>query len=75
MSRLTPQRYQDLVRVFKRDGFVIDHQEDSHIVMTRPGTLRPLVIPTYKNVGEDTILSLLRTAKMSRERYFALLKE
>jgi predicted RNA binding protein YcfA (HicA-like mRNA interferase family) len=75
MSHLTPQRYQDLIRVFKKDGFVIDRQEGSHIVMTKPGIPRPLVVPTYKNVGEDIILSLLRTAKMSRERYLSLLKE
>jgi len=43
--------------------------------MTKPGIIRPLVIPTYKNVGEDIIMSLLRSAKMPRDRFISLLKK
>jgi len=75
MPRLTPQHYRTLVRVFEKEGFSIVRQEGSHIVMTKPGIIRPLVIPTYKNVGEDIIMSLLRSAKMPRDRFISLLKK
>jgi hypothetical protein len=37
--------------------------------------LRPIVIPMYKEVPVFIIKNLLRTSGMSRDRYFALLKE
>ena len=73
MPRLTPQSYQDLIRVFLKAGFTISRQEGSHIVMNRPRTDRPIVIPKYKEVGVSIIKSCLRTAGMNREEYFCLL--
>jgi hypothetical protein len=36
---------------------------------------RPLVIPVYREIPVFIIRNLLRTAGMSRERYFDLLKK
>jgi hypothetical protein len=41
----------------------------------RSGCLRPIIIPTYKELDTDIILANLRTANMSREEYFRLLEE
>lgn len=38
------------------------------------GKLRPVIIPTCKEIDVDIILSNIRTAGMTRERYFELLK-
>jgi len=73
MPRLTPQPYQDLIRVFSKAGFTISRQEGSHIVMNRRRTNRPIVIPKYKEVGVSIIKSCLRTARMDRDEYFRLL--
>jgi len=43
--------------------------------MNKPGVDRPLVIPKYERVNVDIIEANLRTAKMSREEYFDLLRE
>jgi predicted RNA binding protein YcfA (HicA-like mRNA interferase family) len=64
-----------LVCVFERDGFREDGTRGSHIRMTKPGISRPVVIPKYNEVGLDIIHSNMRTAEMSRERYFQLLDE
>jgi predicted RNA binding protein YcfA (HicA-like mRNA interferase family) len=50
MPRLTPQNYRTLISVFTKIGYSVDRQEGSHIVMTKPGTPRPLVIPARANV-------------------------
>ena len=42
--------------------------------MTKLGVARPVVVPKYAEVGCDIILSNLRTADISRERYFELLR-
>jgi predicted RNA binding protein YcfA (HicA-like mRNA interferase family) len=74
MSRLTPQHYQALIKVFSKSGFKVDHQTGSHIIMTKPGVDRPLVIQKGKDVPVFHIKNLLRTAGLSRADYFELLK-
>jgi hypothetical protein len=39
------------------------------------GVARPIVIPEYNEIGLDIIQANMRTAKMSRGRYFKLLRE
>ena len=66
--------YHDLVRVFEQDGFTFDRQRGDHLIYTKPGAKRPIVIPMYKEVPVFIVKNLLRTAGMTRERYFSLLK-
>ncbi len=75
MPRLTPQHWKTLERVFEKDGFVLEREEGSHRVYTKPGVARPVIIPKYNEVGVEIIQSNMRTAGMSRERYFQLLSE
>lgn len=75
MTRLTPVPYHTLIRVFEKDGFIFHHQTGDHLVYTKAGVKRPLVIPAYRAVPIFIIKNLLRTAGMSRERYFELLAE
>ena len=73
MSRLTPIHWRRLVCVFERDGFTVVRQEGDHVVMTRAGCERPLVIPQWREVPRFIIQNNMRTAGMSRARYFELL--
>jgi len=43
------------------------------MIFTKPGILRPLVVPRYDAVPVFIIKNLLRTARIDRERYFELL--
>jgi hypothetical protein len=43
------------------------------MVFTKKGVIRPVVIPKYAAVPVFVIKNNLRTAGMSRERYFELL--
>ena len=47
----------------------------SEAVYTKPGSPRPVVIPKYRAVPIFVIKNNLRTAGISRERYFQLLTE
>lgn len=73
MPRLTPQSWKTLEAVFLQDGFVFVRQSSSHRVYEKPGVLRPVIIPQYDEIDVEIIRGLLRTAGMSRERYFELL--
>lgn len=74
MLRIAPIHHKKLVRVFELSGFVLDRREGDHLVYVKEGTKRPVVIPTYKQVPVFIIKNNLRSARISREEYFRLLK-
>ena len=75
MPRLIPVKWQVLECIFKKDGFIFERQQGDHRSYIKKGLLRPVVIPTYREVDVDIIKSNMRTAGMSRERYFNLLEQ
>ena len=75
MSRIVPVHWKVLECIFLKDGFSLERQGSSHRVYVKANIARPVVIPTYKNVGVDIITSNMRTAKMNREKYFDFLAE
>ena len=76
MPRITPIHYRTLIRVFELDGFTIRGQKGDHIVMTKPGIPRPVVIKiSPREVPVTHIRTNMTTAGMSRQRYFELLEQ
>lgn len=73
MPKFSPVSYKVLCRVFEAEGFRRVREEGDHLIYTKPGVLRPVVIPKYSAVPVFVIKNNLRTAGMSRERYFELL--
>ncbi len=74
MPKIKPIRYDLLIKIFELEGFHIARQRGDHIMMTKEGVKRPLVIKTSpKEVPVTHIKTNLTTAGMSRERYFQLL--
>ncbi|MGA2715306.1 MAG: type II toxin-antitoxin system HicA family toxin [Bryobacteraceae bacterium] len=73
MARTRPVLRVFLKRVFEADGFRCVRIEGDHMVFTKPGVLRPVVIPKYAAIPVFIIKNNLRTAGMTRERYFELL--
>jgi predicted RNA binding protein YcfA (HicA-like mRNA interferase family) len=76
LPKITPVDYRTLIRVFELDGFAISRQKRDHIVMTKPGISRPVVIKTSpRRVPVTHIHTNLTTAGISRERYFEFLEQ
>ncbi len=73
MPRLIPLPWQKLVCVFEQIGYKYAGQKGSHVKLEKPGCARPLIIPKYDQVGRDIITTLIRTAGITREAFFALL--
>lgn len=74
MAKLLPIHYEKLVKIFELDGFRILRKRGDHIMMSKPGVKRPLVIKTSpKEVPVTHIKTNLNSAAMSREPYFELL--
>lgn len=75
MPKITPICYKKLIKIFELDGFVVTRRQGDHIVMSKLGIGRPLVIKAAgKEVPITHIRTNMATAKMTRERYFELLE-
>jgi len=73
MPRITPVSWQVLEHIFLAAGFQFQRQKGSHRSYTRPGVIRPVIIPTYKEVPVAIIRNNLKTAGITRDEYFELL--
>jgi predicted RNA binding protein YcfA (HicA-like mRNA interferase family) len=74
--KITPIHYQDLIRVFEHAGFTIQRKRGDHIIMTKKGIKRPIVIKSSPRLVPVThIRTNMTTAGLSREQYFQLLEE
>ncbi len=72
--KIVPVHHETLVRLFELEGFLVKRQRGDHIIMTKPGTRRPLVIKTSpRKVPTTHIRTNMTTAGISRARYFELL--
>jgi len=72
MPKFSPVSYKTLAGVFEADGFCCVQIEGDHMVFTKRGVLRPVVIPKYSAIPVFIIKNNLRTAGMTRERCFEL---
>lgn len=71
--KITPIDYRTLVKIFELEGFRIVRQKGDHLILTKPGVKGPVVIKVSPHkVPVTHILTNLRTAGISRERYLEL---
>ncbi len=75
MPRITPILARWLQRLFEKAGFKCVRSEGDHYVYTKKGVTRPIVIPDWPEVPVFIIKNNLRSAGISREEYFKLLKK
>ncbi len=74
MSRITPVHYRKIVRLLELEGFTLARERGDHMVFTKPEITRPIVVPRYDPLPVFIIKNVLRTAGISRQRYFELLE-
>lgn len=74
--KIAPIHYEILIKVFELDGFVVQRKRGDHIIMTKAGIKRPLVIKTSPRLVPVThIRTNMTTAGISREHFFELLEK
>lgn len=73
MPKFSPVSYKKLVAVFEAEGFVCVRTEGDHMIFTKPGVIRPVVIAKYAAVPVFIIKNNLKTGGIARDRYFELL--
>ena len=74
--KITPVHYEVLIRIFELEGFSVQRKRGDHIVMTKAGIKRPVVIKSSPRLVPVThIRTNMTTARMTRERFFELLEK
>lgn len=62
---MRPVKWTELRDICVGCGWDFDRHRGSHYVMTKPGAVRPVVIPMRKGLKEDIVLSIARTIGIS----------
>jgi predicted RNA binding protein YcfA (HicA-like mRNA interferase family) len=66
MPKLSPVSYKQLVRVFEAEGFSCVRTEGDHMVFTKPGIIRPVVIAKHASIRFLMVKNNLQTVGISR---------
>ncbi len=73
-SRLPSLRPDEVVRALERDGWEIDRQRGSHIVLVKPGRASIVVIPMHRrDIPRGTLRGILKDAGLTQEEFRKLL--
>jgi len=65
----------DLVKVFNKLGYAIDHQTGSHIILRHnEPPYRRLTIPNHKEIAKGALMAILRESGLTREDFFKLIQ-
>jgi predicted RNA binding protein YcfA (HicA-like mRNA interferase family) len=69
-EKLPSAKPADVVKALERLGFVVERQRGSHVVLSRPGRTRPLVVPLHrKELGPRYVAKILAQAGVSPEEF------
>ncbi len=74
MPRITPVDWRTLMKVFLLHGCEYKRKQGSHHIFTCPEGKRAIVIPEYDEIDTEIIKNNLRSAGISRNEYFDLLR-
>ena len=72
MPKLPSTSPKALIRFLKKQGFLIDHQTGSHLVLYRFTDKKRAVIPIHsKDLPKGTLLAILKEAGFTREDFMS----
>lgn len=76
MGQLANLSGQKAVKVFLKLGYILDHQEGSHMILHNPKPgLSILSIPNHKELAPGLLRSQIKRAGLSVEEFLRLLKK
>ena len=74
MTKLPRISGKDLVKVFLKVGYCLDHQTGSHIILRhKDPPYRRLTIPNHKEIAKGTLLAIIKQAGLTREEFLNLI--
>ena len=72
--RLPSLKPKELIRVFRRLGFVVDHQTGSHVVLRHPDGRRTVIAIHARELKRGTLLGIIKQAGYTSEEFLQWLR-
>ena len=63
-----------LIRVFRRAGFVVDHQTGSHVALSHPDGRRTVIAVHPRELKRGTLVGIMKQAGYTVEDFLELLR-
>jgi len=69
-TRLPALRPDRIIRALVACGFVVQRQSGSHVILTRPGLERPVVVPQHRReLPPGFVADIVAAARLTREEF------
>lgn len=73
-EKLPALRAQEIIRALNRAGFEVKRQTGSHVILTKAGLRRPVVVPMHRReLPRGTVHDIVRQAGMTVTDFVQLL--
>jgi len=75
MPKLPVVSGKELVKIFSKNSYEVDHQTGSHIILRNKNPpFRRLTIPNHPEIAKGTLKAIMRQAGLTTEEMLVLLK-
>jgi len=65
----------ELIKIFTKIDYEVDHQTGSHFILRQPKEpYRRLTIPNHKVIAKGTLRAIIREAGLTKEEFLKLIK-
>jgi predicted RNA binding protein YcfA (HicA-like mRNA interferase family) len=69
-QQLPSLRPAEIVKALERAGFIAKRQTGSHVILTKAGLRRPVVVPMHRGeLPKGTVLAIIRQAGITPEQF------
>jgi len=65
----------EVVKAFTNDGWQLERQRGSHMILIKSGSMVTLSIPDHREVAKGTLRSLIRASGLTVEKFVALARK
>ena len=73
MSKFPSFKPKEVIKKFKKLGYIIDRQSGSHVILYHPTLKKRSTIPLHvKDLPKGTLFSILKEAGISKEEFLKI---
>ncbi len=69
MDKLPVISWKKPVKALEKEGFKVDRQKGSHLVLINEAQKRRITVPKYKEIPKETLRAILRQTGIERRKF------
>ena len=75
MPKLPSIKPRALIKIFSKQGYIIDRQKGSHVILYHPVSQGRLTIPMHaKDVPNGTLLAIIKQSGLTKEEFLEVMR-